>query len=145
MIFLSYFRSRGRKAVVLSFLLLPLCACRFALALDPATATFTNTPGEAEAYISSASLVGGQPLLLTNCVLLTTSGSTQNLNAVSVQVKIGLASSNLAWSASATGSTWWALIIVPTNFSDGSIETLYSAGAVTNIPPLKLYKMRRPF
>jgi hypothetical protein len=132
------------------FSVLALCALLFALcapaqALDPATATITNTPYEATAYVSAYAFPQGESLLLTNCVILTAAGATQSLNGVQVQLKIGDTSTNLSYTANATNNAWWFLLPVPTNANaawEPSLQIRLLADR-TNTYQLKILKTRK--
>jgi hypothetical protein len=92
-------------------------------AVQPATLTFTNYRGEAEAQAGSVSYYRGTTILLTNCYLssgTTTAAAPQGLSNVVIEARIGTTTSSTAYTgtvANATGGTWWVSAQVPTNRS----------------------------
>lgn len=89
-------------------------------AVAPASCTVTNLRGEAQGYISSTYYFSDSTLRLTNCVLYSgtsTNSAVQGLDAVSIELKVGTASTNITYAGEAivaSNGTWWCDITVPT-------------------------------
>ena len=90
-------------------------------AVVPASLTINNVRDEGMVYATDASFFEGTTLLLTNCVMFsgtTTNSARQGLSEVTIQVKVGNATTSTAYTGSAqiaTNGTWSCLAAVPTN------------------------------
>lgn len=98
------------------------------LAVDPQTLTITNLRNEVESYASTIEYARGMPLLLTNCVMYssTTATTPQDLTGVQIVVKIGIPATNVTYYGTAqvaTNGTWYCLITtLPTNWDNPSLQ-----------------------
>jgi hypothetical protein len=96
-------------------------------AVDPQTVSITNVRNEVESYVSTVEYARGMPLLLTNCVMYssTTATTPQDLTGVQIVVKVGVPTSNVTYYGTAqiaTNGTWYCLITVPTNWDNPSLQ-----------------------
>ena len=94
-------------------------------AVTPATCTFTSARTDTQSYVSDTEYYRGSSLLLTNCLILTTGGATQGLDAVTVEVRWGSTASMLCYTGtvqSAAAGTWWMSFTVPTNYEAPNIQ-----------------------
>ena len=121
-----------------------------AIALTPATLTITNIRSEVEDYASSAEIVRGIPLILTNCVAFTgttTSTAREDLTGVSINVKIGIPSTNISYTGAAqdaTNGTYYCVIATfPTNWNKPSIQVQLTNASANVIYPLKTIKTQQ--
>lgn len=143
------------KRRMMMVVLLTLAACHPAPATDtvqPASCTATNFRGETQAYVSPDYYYEGASLLCTNCVVYSggdTSAAVQGLNGVTIQVRVGSATTNILYSGtvqSAPAGTWWANINVPAS-SGGTVffqVKLIDAGTNSYIYPWKMIKTMAP-
>lgn len=112
------------------------------LAVDPQTVSITNVRDEVESYASTVEYAKGMPLLLTNCVMYssTTATTPQDLTGVQIVVKVGVPASNVTYYGTAqiaTNGTWYCLITVPTNWDNPSLQVSLTN---TYTYPLKILK-----
>jgi len=96
-------------------------------AVDPQTLTITNLRNEVEGYVSTVEYARGMPLLLTNCVMYssTTATTLQDLTGVQIVVKVGIPTTNVTYYGTAqvaTNGTWYCLITMPTNWDNPSLQ-----------------------
>jgi hypothetical protein len=115
-------------AVIAVFVLLSvICRLSSVWAVDPQTLTITNLRNEAEGYVSTVEYARGMPLLLTNCVMYSSTAATtpQDLTGVQIVVKVGIPATNVTYYGTAqvaTNGTWYCLITVPTNWDNPSLQ-----------------------
>lgn len=110
---------------VISLLVFAFATVLFAV--DPQTVSITNVRNEVESYVSTVEYARGMPLLLTNCVMYssTTATTPQDLTGVQIVVKVGVPTSNVTYYGTAqieTNGTWYCLITVPTNWDNPSLQ-----------------------
>lgn len=125
--------------------------CRPASALDPATLSLISLREEPVANASEADFYSGAPLLLTNCIAYsgtTTNSARQNLTNLTVIIKLGTMTNNIAYTgtiANATSGTWWARIdALPTNWAAPNLF-LKLTNATDNFGyPFKILKVKTP-
>lgn len=90
-------------------------------AVTPAQLTMNSIRDEVVGYPTDVSYFEGSTLLLTNCVMYagtTTNSAKQGLVDVTIQVKIGTATTNQTYSGTvqvASNGTWTCTASVPTN------------------------------
>ena len=111
--------------------------------VSPVTCTFTNTLTEGVNYISAATYYRGASLIFTNCVLLTSSGTTQGLHTCAVQMNWGISTTNNAYSCSigggASSNVWNLVMNVPTNWESPNLQMkVWDSFGNTNIYPWKI-------
>lgn len=127
--------------------LLFLIVSAFAFALDPQSCTVTNLRDEADSYVNTYEYYRGKTLLLTNCVAYSgtsTSSAVQNLTNLTLQLKIGLETTNHTFSATAqnaTAGTWSASFTMPTNWTTPNMWFLLTDTS-TNVYIYPLKKIR---
>ena len=116
-------------------------------AVESPSYTITNALNDSSTFITSDTLFQGTTISLTNCITMDTDNTTtQGLDSVTVEFKIGTASDNTAYTGTvyAVGgvTNHWYLdsIVIPTNITTPYCQTklIDSLSAVRIYPWLKL-------
>ncbi len=118
------------KRIALIGLLVVLVVCNASAgdAVSPGSVTnLVNTRGEDEATLSGVYFTG-TTLLFTNALCLTAAGTTQALNAVTINFDVGNTSTNIPYTGTvyksgATTNRWWASIEVPDISGSVNLQT----------------------
>ena len=123
------------------FVALALLASAFATQaadeVSPSTNSFRWLRDEGVGQISDQSYYEGSTLRLTNCTLYAgtaTSSPVQGLTAVTMELRVGNATTNVPYTPSVqnTNGIWWANILVPSNITPCYLQMKLS-DATTNI------------
>jgi len=139
---------RFAGAVLFAFLFSVSC-----FALEPASLSIISLREEAVANASEADFYSGAPLLLTNCIAYsgsTTNSAPQNLSNLTVVIKLGVVTNNIAYTgtvANATSGTWWVRIAsVPSNWESPKLflQLTNSTGDCRFGYPFKNLKVKTP-
>lgn len=138
-----------RSIIVAAALALPFVS-RAADSVAPETISFNSVRAEAQASISAAEFYRRSSLLMTNCVLYagtSTNAARQGLVGVAIEVRVGAAEDNTAYTgnAASTNGDWYCTVTVPTNMVSGFIQVKLTDGG-TNVYyyPWKTFATRSP-
>ncbi len=121
-------------------------------AVSPAAHTNLVNARDDSVETISGSYVKGTSLIFTNAVALETGGTTQGLDGVAIEIRVGNTTTSTAYSATAytnafgVTNLWWANVSIPTNLSGTlSLQTkLTDAATNIYIYPLKRINMTEP-
>jgi len=138
-----------RMLPMLAALALPLVS-RATDSVAPETVAFNSVRSEAQASISPTEFYRGSSLLMTNCVLYagtSTNALRQGLVGVEIEVRVGTAEDNTAYTgnAASTNGDWYCTVTVPTNMLSGFVQVKLTDGG-TNVYyyPWKTFATRSP-
>jgi len=112
-------KTHARRLLIVGLLIVGAIGVRAQGVVAPASVTITNFRTEAQSFISDSTYFNDTTLRFTNCVMYsgaTTNSSVQNLTGVTIEVSVGAASTNIAYSGTAqiaTNGTWFSDITVP--------------------------------
>jgi hypothetical protein len=95
-------------------------------AVEPTSITFTNSRTEGMIPLpGDPTYYSGTTLVFSNCVCLGTGAVVQGLENVTIEVRVGSTTTNIAYvgATNAGATAWSASVTVPTNMTVGYIQT----------------------